>query len=40
MEPCLKCQPPKILIGAETLESRGKKNRVPVEVSGNELRFV
>lgn len=38
-EPRLKCQPSKILIGAEALQSR-EQNSVSTEVSGNELRFV
>lgn len=39
MEPHLKCQPSKILIGAEALQSR-EQNSVSTEVSGNEVRFV
>lgn len=35
----MKCQPSKILIGAEALQSR-EQNSVSTEVSGNELRIV
>lgn len=38
-EPRVKCQPSKILIGAEALQSR-EQNSVSTEVSGNELRVV
>lgn len=36
IQPCLKCQPSKILTGAEGLQSR-EQNGVSTEVSGNEL---
>lgn len=39
MEARLKCQPSKILIGAEALQS-GEQNSVSTELSGNELCFV